>query len=68
MIKVEYTMLEERGIVAFAFEASKEEDLKTLDMLRAALSDGYKLELGFISSNRLGLHVLGMIEPITKKP
>lgn len=63
MIKLE-SMDRPHGVVAFAAEAQKEEELKVLDLLAEAirgLSDGsYRATTGFLSSNRFVFHVRGM--------
>lgn len=63
MIKLE-SMDRPNGVVAFAVEAQREEELKILDLLAEAirgLNDGsYRAVTGFVSSNRFVFHVRGM--------
>lgn len=62
MVKIEHSIINERGIVAFSIESNNAEGLKTLDLLNEALSGGYPSEIGFSASNQLVLHVRGMPE------
>ena len=60
MIKLEHKIFHKRGIVAFAIEASSEEDLKTLDLIRLIFEDRPDISLGFENSKRLLIHVRGL--------
>lgn len=60
MIKLEHTLFKNRGIVAFAAEASNEKDLPTLDLLYQSLANLPNIEVGFINSKRLGFQVKGL--------
>lgn len=60
MIKLEHNIFENRGVVAFAAEASNEKDLKTLDLLCQSLTGLPNIEVGFINSSRLVFQVRGL--------
>lgn len=66
MIKLEHHIFYERGVVAFAAEASSDKDLPTLDLLCQALTDKPNVKVGFITSKRLSIHVYGMDESLFK--
>lgn len=66
MIKLEHNIFYKRGVVAFAAEASSDKDLPTLDLLCEALSDKPNIQVGFIDSKRLAIHVSGMRQSIFK--
>lgn len=60
MIKLEHKFLPEKGILAFKAEASREEDLKTLDLLMEAIFTNRTMKAGFSKSDTLIVHVEGM--------
>jgi len=57
MIKMEMKEMPEKGVIAFAFEASNDADLPTLDALSAALLSPSEKFGGFINTRRLVIHV-----------
>lgn len=60
MIKCEHAISTAEKLVAFAFEASNEKDLKTLDLLREALETREGVRVAFITSSRLVAHFKGL--------
>lgn len=64
MIKVEHKVTPERGVLAIAFESSTAEDLPLLDTLMEMANnpEKYRLRAGFVTSNRLVVHVTGFLK------
>lgn len=54
---------EEKGIVMFSFEASREEDYEMLDMLYYALDNKCESKAGYVNSKRMVAHFKGVIAP-----
>lgn len=57
MVKVEMQRSPERKVVALAFEASRDDDHEVLDAVRTAMLGSFEMQGGYISSNRLVIHV-----------
>lgn len=57
MVKVEMQTMEDKGIVAFAFEASNEADIPVIDALVEAVMGDYKKQGGFVNNKRFVVHV-----------
>lgn len=68
MIKVDYKIDEEKGLIMFAFEGSKDSDYEALDMLCQVLTVQPESKVGFLRSNRLVGHFKGMISPNSDGP
>lgn len=56
-VKVEMQKMPEKGIVAFAFEASSEADLEIVDNLAEVFFSSYKKSGGYSNGRRFVLHV-----------
>lgn len=63
MIKVDCRLDEEKGLVMLAFEASREEEYETLDMIYHILDQKVESKVGYIRSNRLVGHFKNVIQP-----
>lgn len=64
-VKVEMMKNEKTGVVALAFESSRgdKEETDIIDFIhRTVMGDDFK-EAGYINSNRLVVHLHGVIEP-----
>lgn len=68
MIKVETNLKEKQKIVQFAFQASSEADLKTLDLLLEALMDLPQARTWYFDSKRLILEKKGLDHHFEKEP
>lgn len=60
MIKLEHKILNDKRVIAFKLEASREEDLKALDLLAEAIMEKKPLEMGFLKSDTMIIHVKDM--------
>jgi hypothetical protein len=67
MVKVETKEFEDKGIIAIAFEASRDEDLDTLDIIRVAMLGEHPKQGGYASSHRLVVHVKKELEEQSKE-
>jgi hypothetical protein len=56
-VKVEMEKDEEKGIVALAFECSREEDHEILDAVRVAILGDHEKKGGYLNSNRFVVHI-----------
>ena len=54
---VKAEMVRQGEIVCLAFEASREEDLETLDAIRVAIMGDHEKRGGYINSNRFVVHI-----------
>jgi hypothetical protein len=57
MVKVEMEKNEATGVVALAFEASREEDHEILDAVRVAIMGDHEKRGGYLNSNRFVVHI-----------
>lgn len=57
MVKVEMQRNAETGVIALAFEGSREEDHEVLDAVRVALLGDHEKRGGYINSNRFVVHI-----------
>lgn len=57
MVKAELKKDPEKQIVAFAFEASREEDLEVLDAIHDLIVGNFEKRVGFINSRRFVVQV-----------
>lgn len=64
-VKVEMQKMEDKGIVAFAFECSTEAELDVVDSLVEAMFGAYKKEGGFVNARRFVMHIH---DPLLKDP
>jgi hypothetical protein len=62
-VKVEMQKNEAKGILALAFECSKEDELDIIDAVRAAMFGDFDKQCGYVSSKRLVVHIK-MEEPV----
>lgn len=56
-VKVEMERDEAKGIVALAFECSREEEHEVLDAVRVAVLGDHEKSGGYINSNRFVVHI-----------
>ena len=57
MVKAEMQVDETTGVIALAFEASREEDYDVLDAIRVAIMGDHEKRGGYLSSNRFVVHI-----------
>lgn len=57
MVKAEMQRDEAKGIVALAFECSREEDHEILDAIRVAILGDQEKTGGYLDSNRFVVHI-----------
>lgn len=63
MIKVDYKADHEKGLVMFAFEASRPTEYEVLDMLCQVLSQATDAQVGFMNEKRLVAKFKGLVSP-----
>lgn len=56
-VKVEMQRNEEKGIIALAFECSKEEEHEILDAIRVSMMGDFDKQSGYVHSNRWVVHI-----------
>lgn len=64
MIKVSYQINEQKGIVTYTFEASKDDDFEALDNLCIAITDRAEALAVFQNSKQLTVQFKGLVSPV----